>query len=62
VGYRANLDGWPEPHFRAALAAEADYRFRSDNSAFNGRPARVVMEFDWRTGALTQRAHMPERY
>jgi len=62
VGYMANLDGWPEPHFKAALAVEAYYLFRSGNSAFNGWPARVVMEFDWRTGALTQWAHMPERY
>jgi hypothetical protein len=62
LGFRTDLDGWPEPHFRAALAVEAFYIVKSDNPAFNGWPARVLLEFDWNTGALKQWARMSERY
>lgn len=62
LGFRANLDGWPEPHFKVALAVEAFYFVKSENPAFNGWPARVLLEFDWNTGTLKQWARMHERY
>jgi hypothetical protein len=62
IGYHTNLDGWPKPQTKMALAVQACYWLKSDNSAINGSYVLVLVEFDWGTGELKQWVPMPERY